>query len=170
MSDSLFSLSSLAIVTPVVALATYAIVLNLDRITQVFAPPTPATSTSSRSLVQSFINVQARRMKRDHSSMWRARGDAFVNSRLPGTSNRRPSQWRVLQFVARSIFLPIWNALIIVFAFILHTFTTSRKAQRQRTENETNHSSERNPTDIEVQVQVDVNVEKGWASIAAGSL
>jgi hypothetical protein len=78
MSDSLFSLSSFAIVTPVVALATYAIVLNLDRIIQVFVPFTPIT-TPSRSPMQSFISGQVHKMQRDQVIIWRERGEALEN-------------------------------------------------------------------------------------------
>lgn len=55
MSDSLFSLSSLAIVTPVVALATYIIVLNLDRILQVVIPL--KTTTAKPSLRSMFLRI-----------------------------------------------------------------------------------------------------------------
>jgi len=58
MSDSLFSLSSLAIVTPIVALATYIIVLNLDRILQaVITLKITAARASLRSMFLRIGNV-----------------------------------------------------------------------------------------------------------------
>jgi hypothetical protein len=161
MSDSLFSLSSLAIVTPVVTLATYAIVLNLDRISQVFVPLTPTTTTPSRSPMQSFITSQVRKMQRDESIAWRERGEDFEKSRVDGKSGGRPLTWRALQYFIRGMFLPVWNALVIVFAFFLHTLMCCRTGQRQRRDNGSIPTSVRNLGDVEIQIQVDVNVEKG---------
>jgi len=161
MSDSLFSLSSLAIVTPIVALATYAIVLNIDRISQWFIPLAPPTSTPSRSLIQNFIDAQIRRMQRDRNTIWKQRGEAFAKYKMLGNSARRPSQWRVLQFMIRGIFLPIWDVLNIVFVFLFYTLIPCRKSRRQRRDNGSIPTSSRNLGDVEVQVQVDVSVEKG---------
>ncbi|KAE9377870.1 hypothetical protein N431DRAFT_399020 [Stipitochalara longipes BDJ] len=170
MSDSLFSLSSLAIVTPLVALATYAIVLNLDRIIQIFIPLTPATPIPPTSLVRNFINRQIHRMQQDQSAIWKERGEAFEKSKLLGKSGRRPSRWRVLQFTIRGILLPFWNTSVIIFVFLLHLLLSCRKGRRQRMDDELMPTSSRNLGDVEVQVQVDVSVEKGWASIAASTL
>lgn len=171
MSDSLFSLSSLAIVTPVVALATYVIVLNLDRITKVFVPLIRSTPTIPSSPIRNFISSQARRMQRDQSMVWRGRGDAFEKSDFPRKSGRRPSRWRVLQSVVRGIFLPIWNFLITIFVFYLPTVLACCSGRRRRTDDESIPTSARNLGDVEVQVQVDVNVEKReGAPIAASSL
>ena len=170
MSDSLFSLSSLAIVTPVIALATYAIVLNLDRITQVFIPLPPASPVPPRFPNKSFTERRIQKMQRDQSTNWTERGEAFEKSRLPEKSGGRPSKWRVLQFMLRQIFLPLWNALIIIFTFFRHIFVSCKKGRRQRRGNESLPMSMGNLGDVEVQVQVDVNVEKGWGSIEGSSL
>jgi hypothetical protein len=63
------------------------------------------------------------------------------------------------------MFLSLWNALVIVFAFF-----SCRKVRRRRTDDEPLPPPVGNLGDVQVQVQVDVNVEKGWASIAASSL
>jgi hypothetical protein len=62
------------------------------------------------------------------------------------------------------MFLPLWNALVIVFAFF-----SCRKVRRRRTDDESIPTTLGNLGDVQVQVQVqvDVNVEKGWTSIAA---
>jgi hypothetical protein len=164
MSDSLFSLSSLAIVTPIVALATYAIVLNLDRIIQIFVPLGPNIA-SSNSLFQSFIDSQVRNMQQDRSSIWRNRGDALGESRLLGKSGGRPSRWRVFQFVLRSTFSQIWHALIGFVLFVPHTVMNWRRVRRQRID-ERRLAPLANLEDMCVQIQVDVNVEKGEASMA----
>ncbi|KAN0108226.1 hypothetical protein V8E51_007968 [Hyaloscypha variabilis] len=161
MSDSLFSLSSLAIVTPVVALATYAIVLNLDRIIQVFIPLTSATSTPSKPPIQNLINAQIRRMQQDRSTRWKERGEAFEKYKLLGKSGRRPSQWRILQYMLRGVFLPIWDALAMLFSFFIHPFMSCRKLRRRKRDDGSTPASACNLEDVEVQVQVDVSVEKG---------
>jgi hypothetical protein len=161
MSDSLFSLSSLAIVTPVVALATYAIVLNLDRIIQVFIPLTSATSTPSKPPIQNLRNAQIRRMQQDRSTRWKERGEAFEKYKLLGKSGRRPSQWRILQYMLRGVFLPIWDALAMLFSFFIHPFMSCRKLRRRKRDDGSTPASACNLEDVEVQVQVDVSVEKG---------
>jgi hypothetical protein len=157
MSDSLFSLSSLAIVIPVVALATYAIVLNLDRIIQIFVPLTSTTPKQSSSWMERLISAQIRKMQLDQNIVWRERGEAFERSSLPWKSSGKPSKWRILQFVTRGIFLPVSNVLIIFFNLM-----SCIKARRRTKDDEFIPTPARNVGDVEVQVQVDVSVEKGW--------
>jgi hypothetical protein len=170
MSDSLFSISSLAIVIPVVALATYAIVLNLDRITQVFVPLQPASPEPPTFPNQTFISRQTQKMQRDQSTTCTEQGEANESTRLPRKSGERTTRWKVLQSMLGKIFFPLWNGLVTISAFFWHILVSCKKRQRQRRGNESLPTSMGNLGDVEVQVQVDVNVEKGWASTESSSL
>ncbi len=170
MSDSLFSLSSLAIVIPVVTLTTYAIVLNLDRITQVFVPLQPASPEPPTFPKQSFISRQTKKMQRDQSTIFTERSEAYDKTRLPGKSGERPPRWKVSQFMLGKIFFPLWNVWVIISTFFWHILVSCKKRQRQRRGNESLPTSMGSLGDVEVQVQVDVNVEKGWASTAGSPL
>jgi hypothetical protein len=170
MSDSLFSLYSLAIAIPVVALATYAIVLNLDRITQVLIPLQPTSPEPPTFPKQSFTSRQSLKMQRDQSTIYTERGKANEITRIPGKSGERPTRWKVLQSLLGKMFFPLWNVLVIISAFFWHILVSCKKRQRQRRGNESLPTLMGNLGDVEVQVQVDVNVEKGWASTAGSPL
>lgn len=170
MSDSLFSLYSLAIAIPVVALATYAIVLNLDRITQVLIPLQPTSPEPPTFPKQSFTLRQSLKMQRDQSTIYTERGKANEITRIPRKSGERPTRWKVLQSLLGKMFFPLWNVLVIISAFFWHILVSCKKRQRQRRGNESLPTLMGNLGDVEVQVQVDVNVEKGWASTAGSPL
>jgi hypothetical protein len=169
MSDSLFSLSSLAIVIPVVALATYAVVLNLDRITQLFTPLPSTSPEPPRFSIQSFTSRHIQKMQRGQSTAYMERGKAFEKTRIPRKSSQKSTKWKILQSTLGKIFFPLWNVLVITSEFFWLIFLYCKKRLRQRRGNESLPMSG-NLGDVEVQVQVDVNVEKGWASTESSSL
>jgi hypothetical protein len=169
MSDSLFSLYSLAILIPVVALATYAIVLNLDRITQVLIPLQPTSPEPPTFPKQSFTSRQSLKLQREQSTIYTERDKSNEITRLPGKSGERPTRWKVLQSMLGNMFFPLWNVLVTVSAFLWHILVSCKKRQRHRRGNESLPTSMGNLGDVEVQVQVDVNVEKGWMSTVDSS-
>jgi len=61
----------------------------------------------------------------------------------------------------RGVFLPIWDALAMLFSFFIHPFMSCRKLRRRKRDDGSTPASACNLEDVEVQVQVDVSVEKG---------
>ena len=160
MSETLFSLSSLAIVTPIVALSTYIIVLNLDTITQLFSPlGTSRTEYASLSLLQYFLDYQIRSMQRDESMVWRDRGTAFDRVKVLGSNSGTPSYWWILHFVMRKVVLMVSRVLSALVSLMPYAIMKWRRQQAARPEDAFMPASLGHLGDVRVQVQVAVDIE-----------
>jgi len=160
-NDTLFTLSSLTVVVPIVALSTYTIVLNLDNIANFFRPICTYASTSMSSLFRHFIDSQIRGMQHDHTSIWKKRGTAFKKSRVMREGDSRPSQWRILQFALRQVVLNLWCAFTSLNVLVPQALGGLR---RGRPADHFLGAPLGHLGDVRVQVQVDVNVETTQAA------
>ena len=85
--NDMFSLNSLAIVTPLVGLSTYIIVFNIDSIVFAFHYCRRALSANA---------IAA--MELDSSEAWRKRGTAFAKCQTRSRTGEKPSDWRLVQY------------------------------------------------------------------------
>lgn len=86
--NDMFSMSSLAIVTPLVGLSTYIIVFNINSLVYAF-------HFCHRVLSANTIAA----MELDSSETWRKRATAFAKFKTRSRPREKPSDWRLLQYV-----------------------------------------------------------------------
>jgi len=87
--NDMFSLSSLAIVTPLIGLGTYLIVFNINSLVYAF-------NYSHRALSANIIAA----METDGNETWRKRATAFAKFRASTRTKEKPSDWRLVQYAA----------------------------------------------------------------------
>jgi hypothetical protein len=94
-SNALFSLTSLIIVSCSVALSTYLTVFNLDTLVHFY-------QDTYRQIVERTISS----MKSDRNETWRARAKAFEKFSTPRRVENKPSDWRLVQYALKKVFWP----------------------------------------------------------------
>jgi hypothetical protein len=181
-NDQLFSLSTLAIVIPSVALFTYTVVFNLNNISRLFNTATTyisssASSSEPPSLLRRFINSQIRSMQHDYRQIWRDRGAAFSRSWTLRSTGKTPSQWRIVQYSLRQLILKMSYALTRINFLMILFPQPLRDRWRERahgSSSESNHptslQNQAHLGDVRVHVQVDVETVVEPATAAPFSM
>ncbi|RFU27353.1 hypothetical protein B7463_g8978, partial [Scytalidium lignicola] len=146
MSNALFSLTSLAIVMPIITFSTYTIVLNLNNIIQFYH--SIQRSLAKLSPFSTFISHQNRSRKE--------RGNAFT--RL-GPSNQGPSCWQVVQYFLQ-------KGIVSTLAGFSSLIASAVQAGKRRRRGRTETSDEKvlptrmaNLGDVCVQFEVTMDIE-----------
>jgi hypothetical protein len=98
-------------------------------------------------------------MQQDNSNFWRQRGNDFEKFKILGERQRRPSQWRILQFALLRFARTIWGAFGFVLSLVPQLVQISTRRRPKPHENPFTRQSLGDLGDVHVKIHVDVDVE-----------